>query len=169
MTTQLTPYDRRMLSRMNDARAREWCATRPRRRATVLVHVALTVALGAAHLALFRSSSLWWVAAIAGLTLLWCLCTGMLNLATRGLLELRSRALDERQLAERGRVHTAAHRTQLLLIALALPGLYVWHQAGGVPVWGVGSTLAALLATHWLLPLWTAAFTADDEPAESEA
>ncbi|MEU1690633.1 hypothetical protein ABZ590_03380, partial [Streptomyces hirsutus] len=37
--------------------------------------------------------------------------------ATRGLLELRERALDERQSAERTRVQARAHRAMTLLLA----------------------------------------------------
>ncbi|MFJ8594345.1 hypothetical protein [Streptomyces sp. NPDC093598] len=44
------------------------------------------------------------MAVTAVLLVPWTVATGVINGATRGLLELRERVLDERQSAERGRV-----------------------------------------------------------------
>lgn len=46
---------------------------------------------------------------LLGVLLPRCVATGVINSATRELLELRGRVLDERQLAERDRVLARAH------------------------------------------------------------
>ena len=68
---------------------------------------------------------------LLALLLPWCVATGAINAATRGLLELRRRALDERQRAERSEVLARAHRitTALLLATAAAAGAYDWRAA----------------------------------------
>lgn len=160
MTAQPTRYDQVMLRTMNREEARHWHATRTRRRAWTAAHAVLT----AATLAVFplAGSGVALLALLVPLILAWCVCTGVLNSATRGLLELRARALDERQLAERGRVHTLAHRTQLALLLAAGAALFLTDPSQeAMAVTGV-----ALVLTHWLLPLWTAVLLAADEPGD---
>ncbi|WP_052847794.1 hypothetical protein [Streptomyces avicenniae] len=157
---QPTDYDRRMSRLMNRDEGRRWHARRGQRRAWTAAHVALTAGL-LATFALADGGALL-LALVVPLLLAWCVCAGALNSATRGLLELRSRALDERQLAERAHVHTSAHRTQLaVLLAVALVLLLGDGLPDGVTTAGV---VVALAAVHWLLPLWTAALRAGDEP-----
>ncbi|RAY11355.1 hypothetical protein DPM19_30490 [Actinomadura craniellae] len=162
-TTRPSAYDQRMLKIMNDPRARAPIATRARRRSLVLVSVLLSVATLAIFV-LARGPVLL-LLALAVLLPAWCVVTGMLNAATRGLLELRARVLDERQLAERGRVCTLAHRASLglQLAALAISGVHLQSAANPSAGPVVGLMVVVLMA-HWLLPLWTAAFTARDEP-----
>ncbi|WP_338783004.1 hypothetical protein [Streptomyces sp. DG1A-41] len=111
-TTHLTRYDRSMLRLMNDRRGQAWYATAARRRLAVAAHITLTVAIGAlmSHFLLAKDEPLWPVAATAVLLLPWMVATGLINGATRGLLELREHLLDERQSAERSRVLARAHR-----------------------------------------------------------
>jgi hypothetical protein len=171
-TTRLTRYDRSMLRLMNDRRGHPLYATTTRRRLIVAAHVSLTVAVVAliGHFCLARAEPTW--AAVAGAVLLlpWMVATGAINGATRGLLELRERALDERQLAERSRVLARAHRLMTCLLAGSVVGLLAAGAALGdaLRVY-VAPALAVVLVAHWLMPLWVAGLTAEDEPAEEEA
>ncbi|GAA2451912.1 hypothetical protein [Streptomyces macrosporus] len=164
-----TRYDQRMLRLMNDPRHQGVHATRARRRGLVAVHVALTAAWLTALLSL-SDHGLPALAVLAVVTAAWCVVTGMLNLATRGLLELRARVLDERQLAERGRAFVLAHRTFLALQLAALLWVFLAHGDGDgqVSVRTLTGTVVVLLATHWLLPLWSAALLTRDAPAEDD-
>ncbi|MEV8434814.1 hypothetical protein [Streptomyces chartreusis] len=170
-TTRMTRYDRSMLRVMNDRRGRPLYATAPRRRMVVAAHVALTVAVVAllAHFCLSRAEPTW--AAVAGAVLLlpWMVATGAINGATRGLLELRERALDERQLAERSRVLARAHRLMTCLLAGSVIGLLAAGALDGDALRTyTAPALAAVLVAHWLMPLWVAGLTAQDEPTEDE-
>jgi MFS family permease len=164
-----------MLRLMNDPRHRHVHATRARRRGLVAAHVVLTAAALAALAPLtgrLTDPGPRWaaLAALLLLTAAWCVVTGMLNLATRGLMELRARVLDERQHAERGRAFVLAHRTSLGLHLAAL--LWVLLAYGGgyaeVSARTLAGTVLVLLVAHWLLPLWAAVLTARDEPDEPD-
>ncbi|WP_328343278.1 hypothetical protein [Streptomyces violaceus] len=170
-TTRLTRYDRSMLRLMNDRRGLAWYATAPRRRLAVAAHVTLTVALGGlmTHFFLGEGEPLWPVAVMAVLLLPWMVATGVINGATRGLLELREHVLDERQSVERGRVLARAHRmTTLLLAAAAVTLLAAGLSDGDAPKAYAAPLLIAALVVHWLMPLWVAGLHAQDEPAEDD-
>ncbi|MFF3395794.1 hypothetical protein ACFYW1_33335 [Streptomyces sp. NPDC002669] len=170
-TTPLTRYDRRMLRLMNDRRAQPLYATAARRRLVVAAHVVLTAAIGGfmAHLYLAEGETVSAVAVMAVLLLPWMVATGAINAATRGLLELRERALDERQSAERVRVQARAHRTMTLLLVAAAAGLLTAGAIDGdAPTAYAAPVLVAVLVVHWLMPLWVAGLTARDEPAEDD-
>ncbi|MER5833391.1 hypothetical protein ABT116_21680 [Streptomyces sp. NPDC002130] len=170
-TTRLTRYDRSMLRLMNDRRAAAWYATEARRRLTVAAHVVLTVAIGGlmTHFCLAEGELLWPVAVMAVLLLPWMVATGVINGATRGLLELRERALDERQSAERARVLARAHRvTTLLLAAAAVALLITGGAAGDAPKAYAAPLLIAVLVVHRVMPLWVAGWRAQDEPADDD-
>ncbi|MEO3754253.1 hypothetical protein [Streptomyces sp. B6B3] len=165
MTDQPTRHDRAMLRTLNQNEVRHWHARRGQRRAWTAVHVALTAATPAAF-PLAGSNDVLLIAMVVPLLLAWCVCTGVLNSSTRGLLELRARVLDERQLAERGRVHTVAHRVQLslLLCAVAVLTIAVGLAGADVDPRVLVAVLLGLLLTHWLLPLWVAVLRTPDEP-----
>ncbi|WP_030232249.1 hypothetical protein [Streptomyces sp. NRRL S-455] len=168
-TTRLTRYDRSMLRLMNDRRGAAWYATATRRRTAVGAHVTLTVALGGlmTHLFLAEGEPLWTVAVTAVLLLPWMVATGVINIATRGLLELREHVLDERQSAERSRVLARSHRaTTLLLAAAAVALLIAGGLDGDAPKAYAAPLLIAVLVVHWVMPLWVAGLRAQDEPAE---
>ncbi|EHN80344.1 hypothetical protein SMCF_97 [Streptomyces coelicoflavus ZG0656] len=170
-TTRLTRYDRSMLRLMNDRRARPLYATAPRRRLVVGAHLALSAAIGAlvAYSGLGAGEPVWPFVAVAVLLLPWMVATGAINAATRGLLELRERALDERQSAERSRVRARAHRATTLLLAAIAVGLLVAGAAGGKALTVYAApVVVAVLAVHWLMPLWVAGLTVQDEPADSD-
>ena len=170
-TTRLTRYDRSMLRLMNDRRAAGWYATAARRRLAVAAHVTLTLAIGGVmtHMFLAEGEPLWTVAVMAVLLLPWMVATGVINGATRGLLELRERVLDERQSAERSRVLARAHRvTTLLLAATAVTLLITGGAAGDAPKAYAAPLLIAVLVVHWVMPLWVAGWRAQDEPADDD-
>ncbi|CAL9479123.1 hypothetical protein SUDANB58_03019 [Streptomyces sp. enrichment culture] len=171
-TTRMTRYDRAMVRLLNDRRSKPMYATAARRRLVVALHAVLTVVIGSL-LALFTLAGArpLWPAVLAFVLLLpWTVATGVINGATRGLLELRARALDERQLTERSRVLAVAHRAMTVLLAAAVAGLLIAGAAGGgTPETAVVPVLAAVLVAHWLMPLWVAGLRAQDEPADDEA
>ncbi|MFJ3620089.1 hypothetical protein ACIPSH_18310 [Streptomyces iakyrus] len=170
-TTRLTRYDRSMLRLMNDRRAAAWYATAALRRLAVAAHVTLTLAIGGlmTHMFLAEGEPLWAVAVMAVLLLPWMVATGVINSATRGLLELREHVLDERQSAERSRVLARAHRvTTLLLAAAAATLLITGGVAGDAPKAYAAPLLIAVLVVHWVMPLWVAGWRAQDEPADDD-
>ncbi|MEU3447045.1 hypothetical protein AB0H29_07430 [Streptomyces thermolilacinus] len=163
--TTATRFDQRMYALMNRREGAPLFATAGRRRALVAAHVLLTAATATAWLALVVGDARWALFALAALLLPWAVATGAINGATRGLLELRGRMLDERQLAERDRVRAIAHRvtTALLLVGTAGYGALLWAtevRADGTHLFGV---LFAALVTHWLTPLWVAGLRAEDD------
>lgn len=168
-TTRMTRYDRSVLRLMNDPRGRPLYATAARRRLAVAVHVVLTVAIGALliHFCLAKAEPMWAVVVTAALFLPWTVATGVINGATRGLLELRERALDERQSAERRRVLAVSHRTMTLLLGAAVVGLLIAGATGGDALRAYAAPLlVAVLVPHWLMPLWVAGLMAHNEPLD---
>ncbi|WP_323178659.1 hypothetical protein [Streptomyces sp. NBC_01381] len=164
----MTGYDRRMFALMNRREAAPFHATAARRRLAVGAHIALTVASVAAWLLTVVGDQWWAMWTMAALILPWCFATGVINGATRGLLELRERALDERQRAEKARVAARARGlTQWLLLAAAVGAgavaLQGWDTEGLLfPV------LFTLFVLHWLMPLWVAGLAVADEPEDFE-
>ncbi|QGV82620.1 hypothetical protein EIZ62_12420 [Streptomyces ficellus] len=139
--------------------------TAGRRRTLVAVHAALTAAsialwLGSVHLA-----PLWMPVALLALVLPWCVAMGAINATTRGLLELRGHMLDERQLVERDRVRSVAHRITLglLFAAAAGTGLAMWLADVRFDGSLLFPALFALLVTHWMLPAWVACLRVQDD------
>ncbi|MFD9909581.1 hypothetical protein [Streptomyces sp. NPDC059063] len=163
---QLTALDRCMYVLMNRTEGEPLYRTAARRRAVVVVHIALTVAEVVAWLATVFGERTWTVWVMLGLLLPWCVATGVINGSTRGLLELRTRALDERQRAERDRVRARAYRIMTWLLLAVVVGTGVAGLAGvGLKVL-VFQAAACVLAAHWLTPLWVAGFSVKDEPAD---
>ncbi|KUJ66959.1 hypothetical protein ACZ90_31550 [Streptomyces albus subsp. albus] len=166
---RLNRYDRRMIAIMNNPAGRRLHATRARRRCVVAAHMALTAGTVAVLVGGPELIGGGWqlLAAIAVLLPLWCVAMGLINGATRGLLELRDRALDERQLAERDRVFRRAHRVVTAALLAALIGMEIggWNGESRfeVPLRGA---LMVVLAVHWLMPAWTAALMTQDDPAD---
>ncbi|WP_030024052.1 hypothetical protein [Streptomyces monomycini] len=175
MTTGTTPtprrartrYDERMYAIMNRREASAMYATTGRRRAAVAVHVLLTGVILAAEFTGFATATPWIVLTVPVLVLPWCLATGVLNAALRGLLDLRTHVLDERQLAERDRVRAKANRLTTYVLGCGVAGGIVVGELGGLTVGGaVLPVLISAFVVHWLMPLWVAGMTAQDEPAD---
>ncbi|MEU8780689.1 hypothetical protein [Streptomyces sp. NPDC048637] len=167
-----TRYDERMFAVMNNREGHALYATAARRRTVVTAHVVLTVASVATGIGMCvtdrRGLAFALLALLLVLILLWCVATGVINGATRGLLELRTHVLDERQLAERDRVGARAHRLTTYLLAGAVVGVVAYCWIGHV---SAGTLLVPVLLTvfvaHWLMPMWVAGLAARDEPTES--
>ncbi|MDJ1135954.1 hypothetical protein [Streptomyces iconiensis] len=164
-------YDKWTFKTMNDQRTKGYHATRAARRRIVAAHLT-TTALGlAAVIGAYAASRPWLLAVLVAAMMVWTPLTGLLNSMTRGLLELRTRLLDERQLAERGTVHTFAHRITGWALTAALFAFLVASLAGAslasltVPLAATG---LALLVVQRLLPLWIAAVRVADEPEDEE-
>ncbi|MGA4840076.1 hypothetical protein [Streptomyces sp. G45] len=163
---QLTAYDRRMRALMNRTEGHPLHRTAARRRAAVCAHIALTAGSVAAWLGLVLGERAWWGYVLLGLLLPWCVATGVINGATRGLLELRTRALDERQRAERNRVRARAHQLMTWLLLAAAVGTGVAGISGTEVRALVFPVVLCALVAHWLMPLWVAGLSARDEPAD---
>ncbi|MFH8406724.1 hypothetical protein ACH4FX_18300 [Streptomyces sp. NPDC018019] len=162
-----TRYDERMYALMNRREAPGLYATVGRRRAVVVVHILLTVASLAAVFSALATATVWLSFLPLVLVLPWCMATAVINAATRGLLELRTRVLDERQLAERDRVRALAHRLTTYVLLCAAAGGIVVGELGGLTAGGaVLPVLISAFVVHWLMPLWVAGMTAQDEPAD---
>lgn len=168
-SSTVTRYDRRMHALMNDRRAAALYATAARRRVLVGMHIALSAAGVGLGFVLPFGERPWVLFALIGLLVPWCVATGAINGATRGLLELRGRMLDERQLAERDRVHARAHRLTTGMLAATGLGTALLGWAGAFRFETlVAPVLLAALAVHWLMPLWVAGLGVRDEPADDE-
>ncbi|MEV7195879.1 hypothetical protein AB0N81_29335 [Streptomyces sp. NPDC093510] len=164
----MTGYDRRMYAIMNRREAALLYATAARRRTAVISHIVLTAAGIACSLYSVLGDERWATFAILGVLVPWCVATSAINGATRGLLELRVRALDERQRAERDRVAARAQRVMMWLLLSATVGVGVAGFAG-VEIEGlVFPVLFSVLVVHWLMPLWMAGLAVVDEPVDEE-
>ncbi|MGA5167119.1 MULTISPECIES: hypothetical protein [Streptomyces] len=169
MTTAATRNDRRMYMIMNRDAGAAMYATAARRRTAVGAHIALTAATVGCWLGAVHGVSVWYAVAILALVAPWSVAMGVLNGATRGLLQLRGHMLDERQLVERDRVRAIAHRITLGLLFAGAAGVGLATWLGGVRFDGalLFPALFALLVTHWLLPSWVACLRVqDDAPDE---
>ncbi|MFK4067378.1 hypothetical protein [Streptomyces sp. NPDC029674] len=164
----MTGYDRRMYAIMNRREAAPLYATAARRRAAVVAHIVLTAAGIACWLYSVLGDERWATFAMLGVLLPWCVATGVINGATRGLLELRLRALDERQRAEKNRVVTRAHYVTTWLLFGATVGVGAAGLAG-VEIEGlVFPVLFSVFVVHWLMPLWLAGLTVGDDPVDDD-
>lgn len=159
-----TRYDRRMYAVMNDRRAAAAYATVTRRRLLVGAHVALTVTGVGAWIATVFGPGYGPAVVVAVVLLPWILLTGMLNGSTRGLLELRGRMLDERQLVERDRVRALAHRITLWLLLAVAFGTGAYGVLVDAPLRAaVTPVLVGVIAVHWIMPLWVAGLRVQDD------
>ncbi|MFE9117040.1 hypothetical protein [Streptomyces sp. NPDC007172] len=152
---------------MNRREAAPLYATGARRRVLVVAHMALTAASLTAGLASTVGGSMAAMWVMVALLPPWCFATGAINASTRGLLELRRRALDERQRAERSEVLARAHRITtglLFVVAAAVVGYALSGGSAGQPAL---LALVVGLVAHWLMPMWVAGLRVQDEPEEN--
>ncbi|MFC6878759.1 MULTISPECIES: hypothetical protein [Actinomadura] len=94
----------------------------------------------------------------------------LLNTATRGTTSLRERQLDERQIGERLRAYTIAHRLTLWLLVAAT--VVVLNTGSGrdahVPYAAIVLAAISLFMTHMLLPLLVAGWRLPDPPPDED-
>ncbi|MEU1226117.1 hypothetical protein [Streptomyces sp. NPDC005828] len=167
--TATTRHDRRMYAVMNDRRAAAAYATVPRRRLIVGAHIALTVTGVGAWIGTVFGSGYGLLVLVAAVLIPWMLLTGLLNGSTRGLLELRGRMLDERQLVERDRVRALAHRITLWLLVATAFGVGAYGVLADAPLRAaVAPVLVGVLAAHWMMPLWVAGLRVQDDLGDDE-
>ncbi|GAA2633369.1 hypothetical protein [Streptomyces axinellae] len=169
MNIHATRYDTWSFRTMNDPRIKRYHATRAARRGIVATHAVVTAVALAGMTAGCATGRTWLLAVPLVALLVWIPATGLLNSMTRGLLELRARVLDERQLAERGIVYSRAHRATSGLMAAALLGFFVTTSTGDDPrdlSVPLAVTAVFLAVLHHLLPLWIAALRVQDEPLD---
>src|SRR5437868_13802347 len=93
-----------------------------------------------------------------------------LNTATRGTTSLSERRLDERQVAERLRAYTVAHR--IMLGVLVVVAVVVLNTGGDrethIPMAAIADGVVALFLTHMLLPVLVAGWRQPDAPPAAE-
>ncbi|MBO2445214.1 hypothetical protein [Actinomadura nitritigenes] len=90
-----------------------------------------------------------------------------LNIATRGTMSLAESRLDERQVAERLRAFTVAHRVMLAVLVAVVVGVLA-ADAEHVPMAAVVVGVVALFETHMLLPVLVAGWRMPDPPPDDE-
>lgn len=154
-----------------------WYATRGRRRllaSAVILALSLLWVDAAVSWAVPRDDR----GALAGLTLLaiavviYLPAVSLLNIATRGVVELAERDLDERQVGERLRAVAISHRvTTGILIALAAVAIGVGIAQKpdySVPGDALVALTIALFLTHFVLPLIVSGWRLPDPPADKD-
>ncbi|PRX99409.1 hypothetical protein [Allonocardiopsis opalescens] len=153
-------------------------ATRRRRRALVAIGVFGLACVWVDALVLFTLAP-GGFAVVANTVLLVAaiVCTvttsGLLGQATRGSTDLAERHLDERQVAERLRAYTIAHRwTLAALTLLFVPWLLLSRGRGfeaRLPEIAVIVLLMALWFTHMYAPRFVAGWRLPDAPPDEDA
>ena len=91
----------------------------------------------------------------------------LLNTATRGTTSLAEDRLDERQVAERLRAFTVAHRV-MLGVLVVFTVVVLGTSSHEVPMAAVATGVIALLETHLLLPLLVAGWRQSDPPPDDD-
>lgn len=152
-----------------------WRATRTRRRALVVAGTAAMAMIWAGAIvswnlapsdtAMYTTISLLAVSVVITVTVV-----TLLNTATRGMISLSERRLDERQVAERLRAHTVAHRVMMaLLVVLVVVVLNIGDgREEHVPIAAIVVGVVALLETHLLMPLLVAGWRQPDPPPDDD-
>ncbi|WP_436763886.1 hypothetical protein [Streptosporangium sp. V21-05] len=94
----------------------------------------------------------------------------LLNVATRGVVELAERDLDERQVGERLRAVAIAHRVTLgILVAVFVTAIVLGMSQGrdySVPGDAFLALILALGLTHFVLPLVVSGWRLADPPGD---
>ncbi|MFF3441189.1 hypothetical protein [Streptosporangium sp. NPDC002721] len=154
-----------------------WYATRSRRRLIASV-VILALALLWADVAVSWADApgdgdeLSDFALLAISTVLCIPAISLLNIATRGVVELSERDLDERQVAERLRTVAISQRIMSgILVALFVTALVGGSLPGpdySMPADAIFSLALALMLTHFMLPLIVAGWRLPDPPGDDD-
>ncbi|MEU9025593.1 hypothetical protein [Actinomadura sp. NPDC048394] len=149
-----------------------WYATRSRRRALAAAGLAGLAMIWAGtvvswHLAP-SDTAMWVTITLLGVSVVTTVpVIGALNVATRGTMSLAESRLDERQVAERLRAFTVAHRIMLaVLVAVVVAVLAA--DTEHVPMAAVVVGVIALFETHMLLPVLVAGWRMPDPPPDDE-
>ncbi|MGI5119778.1 hypothetical protein ACQEU5_09645 [Marinactinospora thermotolerans] len=153
----------------NERLRRRW-APRSRRRKLVMAEAAATVATLAVFGAVTPSSRPWGLLLALGvLTVLTCYLASQVNIATRLITEIGTRALDERQLAWHTRARTVSHGvTRVSLLVLWVAACAAWGGEIDVPARVLIPLIGLATFLHVGFPAAYLAWTLPDEPVDDE-
>ncbi|MFD0904946.1 hypothetical protein [Actinomadura sediminis] len=154
---------------------RSWHRTRTRRRVTAGAG-ALGLAMPWAgtvvswHLAPSDTAMYWTIGLFIGYILIVVPVYGALNTATRGTTSLAEDRLDERQVADRLRAYTIAHRLMLLLLVVLVVAVLgvEGDRDTFIPMAAIVTGVVALFSTHLALPVLVAGWRLPDPPPDDE-
>ncbi|GAA2798818.1 hypothetical protein [Nonomuraea dietziae] len=164
--------------RLENMPAQRLWATRPARRRLVAVGVAALCLLWAGLVVIVRYApsdlarnvylSMFAVSLLVGFPVM-----GWLNAAARGALSLPERFLDERQLAERRRAYTSAHRATSVVLGVLFVLTNVVSHADGqltltIPMALVAPLALTLFATHYTIPVLITGWRLTDPPPDDD-
>jgi hypothetical protein len=149
-----------------------WYATRRRRRALAAVGLAGLAMIWAGTVVSWNlapsDTAMWVTVTLLTVSVVTTLpVVGALNIATRGTTSLAESRLDERQVAERLRAFTAAHRVMLAVLVAVVVGVLA-ADTEHVPMAAVVVGVVALFETHMLLPVLVAGWRMPDPPPDDE-
>ncbi|MFG1820922.1 hypothetical protein ACGFIJ_00410 [Microbispora bryophytorum] len=109
---------------------------------------------------------------VAVMLAIWIPVVIALNSATRGLASLPESHLDERQVAERFRVHTYANKVMRLILGclavFVMVATWTEGEKSQIPGAAVFLGVFALGWTHFLLPLLVAGWRMPDPPPDDD-
>lgn len=165
-------------ARLENMPANRLWATRPARRRLVAVAAAALVVLWAGLVVIARYApsdlarnvylSMFGISLLVGLPVV-----GWLHTATKGVLYLPERFLDERQLHDRRRAFTSAHRATSVVLGSLFVLANLWSYKDGqltltVPVALLAPLALTLFVTHYTIPLLLAAWRVADPPDDDD-
>lgn len=151
------PFTQPLRVTMNDPQF-DWARSRSARRRLVLAFIGLLIATPLLTWALDN------VLVVAAMLLPFVFVMGCLNASVRGMSELRSRDLDEREIAFRGHVYARLYWPGVFLGVIA--GFGVTQLAGtGVGLLTLAAALSVFILAMGLPVLWLAWLLPDDPEA----
>ncbi|MEU4535763.1 hypothetical protein AB0G15_12965 [Streptosporangium sp. NPDC023825] len=172
---ELTPE--RLEARYREWPPRSWYATRRRRR------ILAGMGAGSAGMIWISAIVCWYLApsdvamwttfALAGSALaIYFVVWSALVTATRGVVGLAERYLDERQIRERQKIQADARRgTTMVLVVLSLVLLLASREAEKIvqiPAAAIVTLMSAVITTHLILPALLAGWQMSDPPPDDE-
>ncbi|GGV43921.1 hypothetical protein GCM10010182_80660 [Actinomadura cremea] len=152
-----------------------WHRTRKRRRVTVGAG-ALAIAMPWAGTVVSwnlapSDTAMWWtIGLFMGYVVIVIPVISALNTATRGTISLAENRLDERQVADRLRAYTIAHRTMLVLLVVLMAAVLGVDSDRDtfVPMAAIVTGVVALFTTHMAMPVLVAGWRLPDPPPDDE-
>ncbi|WP_433139957.1 hypothetical protein ACQPZ8_40430 [Actinomadura nitritigenes] len=149
-----------------------WYATRRRRRALAAAGLAGLAMIWAGTVVSWNlapsDTAMWTTIGLLAVSVATTIpVVAALNIATRGTTSLAESRLDERQVADRLRAFTVAHRVMLAVLVAVVVGVLA-ADTDRVPMAAVVVGVVALFETHMLLPVLVAGWRMPDPPPDDE-
>ncbi|MFF0522519.1 hypothetical protein ACFYTC_27750 [Actinomadura nitritigenes] len=149
-----------------------WHATRRRRRALAAAGLAGLAMIWAGTVVSWNlapsDTAMWTTIGLLAVSVATTIpVVAALNIATRGTTSLAESRLDERQVADRLRAFTVAHRVMLAVLVAVVVGVLA-ADTDRVPMAAVVVGVVALFETHMLLPVLVAGWRMPDPPPDDE-